>query len=125
MAKYFKRSEYNYVYDIMVTEAKTSANMFLEWYDKFRQTVPTGSPIWNEVEEQVRISRWLEKAHRCRTLGTSRVKLTAIGYRELPDEIAHLCEGIGYLYGVRKMFNLCKNDDELQIEEEPEQTIEF
>jgi hypothetical protein len=125
MAKYFKRSEYDYVYGIMVTEAKSSAKMFLQEYEKFRQTVPVGSPIWNEVEEQVRVSRWLEKAHRCQSLGTSLVKLTAAGYRELPDEIAHLCEGIGYLYGVRKLLDLCKSDGELEIEEEPEQAIEF
>lgn len=125
MSKYFKRSEYDYVYSIMVTQAKTSANMFLQEYNKFRQTVPAGSPLWNEVEEQVRVSKWLEKAHRCQSLGTSLVKLTAVGYRELPDEIAHLCEGIGYLYSVRKLLDLCKNDGELEIEEEPEQAIEF
>lgn len=125
MGKYFKRSEYDYVYSIMVTQAKASSNMFLQEYNRFRQTVPAGSPIWNEVEEQVKVSRWLEKAHRCQSLGTSLVKLTAVGYRELPDEIAHLCEGIGYLYAVRKLLNLCKNDDEIEIEEEPEQTIEF
>lgn len=125
MSKYFKRSEYDYVYSIMVTQAKTSANMFLQEYNKFRQTVPAGSPIWNEVEEQVRVSRWLEKAHRCQSLGTSLVKLTAASYRELPDEIAHLCEGIGYLYGVRKLLDLCKKDGEIEIEEEPEQAIEF
>ena len=78
MAKYFKRSEYNYVYGIMVTQAKTSANMFLQEYNQFRQTVPVGSSIWNEVEEQVRVSKWLEKAHRCQSLGTSLIKLTAI-----------------------------------------------
>lgn len=125
MSKYFKRSEYAYVYSIMVTQAKASSNMFLQEYNRFRQTVPAGSPIWNEVEEQVKVSRWLEKAHRCQSLGTSLVKLTAVGYRELPDEIAHLCEGIGYLYAVRKLLNLCKNDDEIEIEEEPEQTVEF
>jgi hypothetical protein len=125
MGKYFKRSEYDYVYSIMVTQTKTSANMFLQEYNKFRQTVQAGSPIWNEVEEQVRVSRWLEKAHRCQSLGTSLVKLTAAGYRELPDEIAHLCEGIGYLYGVRKLRGLCTDDDRLAIKEEPEQTIKF
>ena len=125
MSKYFKRSEYAYVYSIMVTQAKASSNMFLQEYNRFRQTVPAGSPIWNEVEEQVKVSRWLEKAHRCQSLGTSLVKLTAVGYRELPDEIAHLCEGIGYLYGVRKLLDLCKNDGELEIEEKPEQAIEF
>ena len=125
MAKYFKRSEYVYVYGLMVTQAQASANMFLQKYNRFRQTVPVGSPIWNEVEERVKVCRWLEKAHRCQSFGTSLVKLTAIGYRELPNEIAHLCEGIGYLYGMRKLLNLCKNDDELANEEEPEQTIEF
>ena len=125
MGKYFKRSEYDYVYSIMVTQAKASANMFLQEYNKFRQTVPAGSPLWNEVEEQVKVSRWLEKAHRCQSLGTSLVKLTAVGYRELPDEIAHLCEGIGYLYGMRKWRDLGKNDGEIEIEEEPEQAIEF
>lgn len=125
MSKYFKRSEYDYVYGIMVTQAKTSANMFLQEYNKFRQMVPAGSPLWNEVEEQVKVSRWLEKAHRCQSLGTSLIKLTAVGYRELPDEIAHLCEGIGYLYGVRKLLNLCKNDGELEIEEEAEQISEL
>ena len=121
MAKYFKRSEYDYVYGIMVTQAKTSAKMFLQEYDKFRQTVPAGSPLWNEVEEQVKVSRWLEKAHRCQGLGTSLVKLTAVGYRELPDEIAHLSEGIGYLYGMRKWRGLCNDDDRL----ETDRTIEF
>ena len=125
MGKYFKRSEYDYVYGIMVTEATSSAKMFLQEYDTFRRIVPVGSPIWKEVEEQVRVSKWLEKAHRCQSLGTSLVKLTAVGYRGLPDEIAHLCEGIGYLHGVRKMFNLCKNDDRLEIGEEPDRTIEF
>jgi hypothetical protein len=123
MAKYFKRSEYDYVYGIMVTEAKSSAKMFLQEYEKFRQNVSVGSPIWNEVEEQVKVSRWLEKAHRCQSLGTSLVKLTAVGYRELPSEIAHLCEGIGYLYGVRTMLGLCKNDGEPKIEEETEQIL--
>ena len=123
MAKYFKRSEYAYGYSVMVTEATTSAKMFLQEYEKFRQTVPTGSPIWNEVEEQVKVSRWLEKAYRCQTLGTSRVKLTAVGYRELPDEIAHLCEGIGYLHGTRTTLGLCKNDGEPKIEEETEQIL--
>ena len=123
MAKYFKRSEYDYVYGIMVTEARTSAKMFLQEYDKFRQMVPAGSPIWNDVEEQVRVSKWLEKAHRCQSLGTSLVKLTAIGYRGLPNEIAHLCEGIGYLHGTRRMLDLCKNDGEPKIEEETEQIL--
>lgn len=125
MKKYFKRSEYDYVYSIMVAQAKAAANMFLQEYNKFRQTVPAGSPIWNEVEEQVRVSRWLEKAYRCQSLGTSLVTLTAAGYRELPSYIAHLCEGMGYLYSVRKLLALCKDDGEIEIEEEPEQTIEF
>ena len=125
MGKYFKRSEYAYVYSIMVTQAKTSANMFLQEYNRFRQTVPAGSPIWNEVEDQVKVSRWLEKAHRCQSLGTSLVKLTAVGYRELPDEIAHLCEGIGYLYSVRKLLDLYKKDGEIEIEEEAEQISEL
>ena len=56
MSKYFKRSEYDYVYGIMVTQAKASSNMFLQEYNRFRQTVPAGSPIWNEVEEHVRVS---------------------------------------------------------------------
>ena len=120
MSKYFKHSEYDYVYGIMATQATTSAKMFLQEYDRFRQTVPAGSPIWNEVEEQVRVSKWLEKAHRCQSFGTSRVKLTAIGYRELPDEIAHLCEGIGYLYGMRKLLALCKDDSEPEIETKPQ-----
>ena len=30
-----------------------------------------------------------------------------------------------YLYGMRKLLDLCKNDGELEIEEEPEQAIEF
>ena len=125
MGKYFTRSEYAYVYSIMVTQAKTSANMFLQEYNRFRQTVPAGSPIWNEVEDQVKVSRWLEKAHRCQSLGTSLVKLTAVGYRELPDEIAHLCEGIGYLYSVRKLLDLYKKDGEIEIEEEAEQISEL
>ena len=125
MSKYFKRSEYDYVYGIMVTQTKASANMFLQEYNRFRQTVPAGSPIWDEVEDQVKVSRWLERAHRCQSLGTSLVKLTAVGYRELPDEIAHLCEGIGYLYSMRKLLDLCKKDGEIEIEEEPEQAIEF
>ena len=126
MGKYFKRSEYAYGYDIMVTQAKASANMFLQEYNHFRQNVPTNWPIWNEVEQQIKVSRWLEKAYRCQSLGTSLVKLTAVGYRELPNDIAHLSEGIGYLYSVRQLLALCaKAAGELEIEEEPEQTIEF
>lgn len=42
MGKYFKRSEYDYVYGIMVAQAKASANMFLQEYNRFRQMVPAG-----------------------------------------------------------------------------------
>lgn len=125
MGKYFKRSEYAYGYSIMATEAKTSANMFLEEYDRFRRTVPAGSPIWNEVETQVKVSKWLQKAHRWQSIGTALIKLTAAGYRELPNEIAHLSEGIGYLSAMRKLLDLCKTDGELDIEEELEQATEF
>lgn len=125
MGKYFKRSEYAYVYESMVIQTKTSANMFLQEYNKFRQTVPAGSPIWNEVEEQVRVSRWLDMAHHYQCLGTAGFKLTAAGYRELPHEIARLNEGMGYLYGVRKLLAFCKDDGEIKVEEEIEQSVEF
>jgi hypothetical protein len=126
MAKYFKRSEYDYVYGIMVTQTKASANLFLQEYNKFRQTVPAGSPIWNEVEEQVKVSGWLEKAHRCQSLGTSLVKLTAVGYRELPNVLSRLNEGFGYLTGVQKLIALCdRTNSEVEIEKEAEQIAEL
>ena len=125
MGKYFKRSEYAYGYGLLVDQTKISATIFLQEYNKFRQMVPAGSPLWNEVEEQVKVSKWLDKAYYYQYLGTSHAKLTAFGYRELPNALSHLNEGLGYLYGVRKLRDFYKNDSEFETEEETKQTSEL